>query len=79
MSASRNLGFRHSKGDFVALLDADDVWLPPKLEQQVTILEELPEAAMVYSSTYVWYSWTGNPEDAQRDWERGLGGVRPVL
>jgi glycosyltransferase involved in cell wall biosynthesis len=77
MSASRNLGIRHSKGDYVALLDADDIWLPQKLEQQVAILEQHPEAAMVYSSTYVWYSWTGNPKDAQRDWEKGLGGFTP--
>jgi len=77
MSASRNLGIRHAKGDYVALLDADDIWLPPKLEQQVAILEEQSEAAMVYSSTHVWYSWTGNPEDAQRDWEKGLGGFPP--
>jgi glycosyltransferase involved in cell wall biosynthesis len=77
MSASRNLGIRHAKGDYVALLDADDIWLPPKLEQQVATLEEQPEAAMVYSSTYVWYSWTGNPDDAQRDWEKGFGGFTP--
>ena len=77
MSASRNLGIRHSKGDFVALLDADDIWLPPKLEQQVALLEEQTEAAMVYSSAHMWYSWTGNPEDAQRDWEKGLGRFPP--
>ena len=77
MSASRNLGIRHAKGVYVALLDSDDIWLPQKLEHQVAILEKQPEAAMVYSSTHVWYSWTGKPEDAQRDWERGLGGFLP--
>lgn len=77
MSASRNLGIRNAKGDYVAFLDADDIWLPRKLEQQVAILEQHPEAAMVYSSTHMWYSWTGNPEDAQRDWEKGLGGFPP--
>ena len=77
MSAARNLGIRNAKGYYVALLDADDIWLPQKLEKQVAILEEQPEAAMVYSSARVWYSWTGNPEDAQRDWERGLGGFPP--
>ena len=33
-STSRNLGIRrHAKGEYIALLDADDVWLPDKLER----------------------------------------------
>lgn len=68
MSASRNLGIRHAKGDYIAFLDADDVWLPHKLEQQVAILSSQPEAAMVCGPVQWWYSWTGNPEDIQRDY-----------
>src|ERR1700691_6786421 len=34
LSASRNLGIAGAGGEFLALLDADDVWLPQKLEQQ---------------------------------------------
>lgn len=67
MSASRNLGIRNAKGEYIAFLDADDVWLPPKLERQVAIMESQPEAAMVYGPVERWYSWTGNPEDTQRD------------
>lgn len=72
MSATRNLGIRHAKGEYIALLDADDVWLPQKLERQVAILESHPEAKVVSSSTQYWYSWTGKPEDAQRDYVREL-------
>src|SRR5215510_12099685 len=67
MSAARNLGVRNAKGEYIAFLDADDVWLPLKLEQQVAILNSQPEAAMVYGNTLYWYSWTKNPEDLKRD------------
>ncbi|MUL38742.1 glycosyltransferase [Gloeocapsopsis dulcis] len=73
MSATRNLGIRNAKGKYIAFLDADDVWLPHKLEQQVAILESQPEAAMVYGSTQYWYSWTEKPEDIQRDSVPDLG------
>ena len=67
MSATRNFGIRHAKGEFIAFLDADDVWLPHKLEQQVAIMQLQPEAGMIYGKSLYWHSWTGNPEDLQRD------------
>lgn len=78
MSASRNLGVRHAKGELIAFLDSDDIWLPQKLERQAAILESQPEAAMVCGPNEIWYSWTGNPEDQGRDWIHVLGsGVEP--
>jgi len=67
MSATRNLGIRNAKGEYIAFLDADDVWLPEKLERKVAILNSHPEVAMVCGSVQFWYSWTGNPDDFQRD------------
>jgi glycosyltransferase involved in cell wall biosynthesis/peptidoglycan/xylan/chitin deacetylase (PgdA/CDA1 family)/SAM-dependent methyltransferase len=66
--ASRNLGIHHSKGEYIAVLDADDVWLPQKLKDQVPILNSQPDAGMLYAATKYWYSWTGNPEDLDRDY-----------
>ena len=67
ISASQNLGINSAKGKYIAFLDADDVWLPDKLEQQVAILDSQPEAIMVYGQTQYWYSWTGDVEDSRRD------------
>ncbi len=71
--ASRNLGCSYSKGEYLAFLDADDVWLPHKLKQQVAILNMWPEAGMVYGATQQWYSWTGNSEDIHRDFIKKPG------
>jgi glycosyltransferase involved in cell wall biosynthesis len=72
MSASRNLGAAHARGEYLALLDADDVWLPGKLARQVELLRQRPEVEMVCGPTQWWYSWTGQPEQAQADSRREL-------
>ena len=63
MSATRNLGVRHARGPLVAFLDADDVWEPRKLEEQVALLEAHPEAGMVCGTSLYWRSWTEQPGD----------------
>lgn len=47
-SAARNVGVRLALGDYVAFVDADDVWLPRKLELQIERLDDHPEEGMVY-------------------------------
>jgi glycosyltransferase involved in cell wall biosynthesis len=73
LSASRNLGLRHTRGEMVAFLDADDLYRPGKLENQVRLLLAHPSADMVYGITEHWFSWTGRPEDADRDAPKRLG------
>lgn len=49
VSAARNLGVRFAKGDLIAFLDADDVWLPRRLEKQMGFLEKHPDVSMVFA------------------------------
>ena len=63
ISASRNLGIRQAKGDFLAFLDADDVWYPHKLRAQVAALDAHPSADMIYGPALRWYSWNGGTDE----------------
>lgn len=47
-SSARNRGIRYSQGEYIALLDSDDLWLPEKLERQVTYLETHPEVGVTF-------------------------------
>ena len=73
MSTSRNLGIRHARGEYIAFLDADDVWFPEKLEEQVAILNSNRRAAMVYGRTLIWRTWMKDPANKQRDFMFDLG------
>lgn len=49
-----NFGFEHARGEVVALLDADDVWLPGKLGRIHEAFEGNPGAGMVYHRVKLW-------------------------
>jgi glycosyltransferase involved in cell wall biosynthesis len=62
MSASRNAGISVSRGDLIAFNDADDVWLPNCLEEQLAILDSHPEVGLVAGASLYWNSWRGGED-----------------
>ncbi len=49
-AAARNAGVRASHGEYVAFLDADDIWMPEKIEKTLRALDSDSGAAMVYTN-----------------------------
>src|SRR5215831_13390320 len=44
---ARNVALQHARGQFLALLDSDDVWDPSFLSTQLSLLQKQPEIAIV--------------------------------
>lgn len=53
VSAARNKALSVASGEFVAYLDADDVWHPEKLAKQVEFLDSHPACGMVHTDVHV--------------------------
>ena len=62
LPAARNTGIAIAQGEYIALLDDDDWWVPEKLERQIAVLSSHPEAALVYCDARVVYE-NGDAEE----------------
>lgn len=56
--AARNMALQHARGQFIAFLDCDDMWLPAKLEKQMGLFSE-ERVGLVYSNTILLNQKTG--------------------
>ena len=49
VSTGRNRGLELARGEFIAFLDSDDLWLPKKLQMQVAFMDANPQAQICYT------------------------------
>lgn len=73
VAATLNTGLARAEGELLTLLDADDVWLPHKLEEQVALMDAHPGAGMLYGNTLYWHSWSGEGAESSSDYLPDLG------
>ena len=69
LSAARNTGIKNAIGEYIAFLDADDVWLPKKIEIQIEKIKET-NTDLAFSDWYVW--------DPQKDIKTKVFGSSPI-
>jgi glycosyltransferase involved in cell wall biosynthesis len=51
LSSARNYGIRHAQGEYIALLDGDDIYAPEKLANHFAWLTSSPKIGVVYSAS----------------------------
>jgi glycosyltransferase involved in cell wall biosynthesis len=64
VAAARNNGVALARGEWIAFVDADDIWLPGKLEAQLQAMRAEPGCRMSYTAWQVWPSDTPRPDDS---------------
>lgn len=62
VAAARNRGVKEAASEWVAFVDADDIWLPSKLRRQHDAVRALPQTRLCYTAWEVWSSDEPEPD-----------------
>ncbi len=71
LPAARNTGIRASQSDYIAFLDADDLWMPEKLELQVGLMDKRQDVSLVYSNVFI-LDETGGKRKVTYSWSQDV-------
>lgn len=75
-AAARNKGVQKATGEWIAFLDADDLWLPNKLELQINNIENNPTIDLIYCGCI---SFSENIETKHPIWMKGFTSGKEML
>ncbi len=78
-AVARNTGMHAARGDYIALLDSDDIWLPSKLEKQIEFLERETDVGVVCCDGFRWTPPSVPAECQRLSALRGVTPSRPSL
>lgn len=90
VARARNIGIAAATGQWIAFVDADDIWLPGKLQHQLSLMQSTPDCRMSYAAWHVWVSEASEPSfdelaalaarsDDERQWAGPSGWIYPEL
>jgi glycosyltransferase involved in cell wall biosynthesis len=68
VAAARNLGISEANGETIAFLDADDLWLPGKIESQMRLLRSNEQVGLVHCDFYFQDGKTGHRTQRASGW-----------
>jgi len=77
-SAARNNGIRHANGEYIAFLDADDIWAPNKLKLQLEVLINRADVNMVYGQVKEFYDISINEHADLQKGVKTFVGYSPI-